>query len=299
MTEFLRHQLEIYFIENPLDAEKIANQVLINKRSREDAEKTRLNIKKKLTGNMDMTGRVAKFVDCRSKDVERREVFIVEGDSALGACKQARDPDFQAIIPIRGKILNCLKAGYDRIFKSEIITDLLKVLGCGVEVKSKANKDLSSFDINNLRWSKVIICTDADVDGYQIRTLILTMIYRLMPTLIKEGKVFIAESPLYEITCKDETWFCYTEKEKQDALLEIGDRKYTIQRSKGLGENEPEMMWLTTMNPKTRRLIKVEPDYSPEAVADKFDLLLGDNLQGRKDYIAENGAQYIDMTDLS
>ena len=299
MTDFLRHQLEVYFIENRIDAEKIAEQVLINMRSRVKAESTRLNIKKTLQSGNSMTDRIEKFVDCRSKDVSEREIFIVEGDSALGACKQARDSAFQAVMPVRGKILNCLKAEYPKIFKNDIITDLIKVLGCGVEVSSKANKNLSLFNMDNLRWSKVIICTDADVDGYQIRTLILTMIYRLMPTLIKEGMVFIAESPLYEITCKDETWFCYTEKEKQDALLEIGDRKYTIQRSKGLGENEPEMMWLTTMNPKTRRLIKVEPDYSPEAVADKFDLLLGDNLQGRKDYIAENGAQYIDMTDLS
>ena len=299
MTDFLRHQLEVYFIENRIDAEKIAEQVLINMRSRVKAESTRLNIKKTLQSGNSMTDRIEKFVDCRSKDVSEREIFIVEGDSALGACKQARDSAFQAVMPVRGKILNCLKAEYPKIFKNDIITDLIEVLGCGVEVSSKANKNLSLFNMDNLRWSKVIICTDADVDGYQIRTLILTMIYRLMPTLIKEGKVFIAESPLYEITCKDETWFCYTEKEKQDALLEIGDRKYTIQRSKGLGENEPEMMWLTTMNPKTRRLIKVEPDYSPEAVADKFDLLLGDNLQGRKDYIAENGAQYIDMTDLS
>ena len=299
MTDFLRHQLEVYFIENRIDAEKIAEQVLINMRSRVKAESTRLNIKKTLQSGNSMTDRIEKFVDCRSKDVSEREIFIVEGDSALGACKQARDSAFQAVMPVRGKILNCLKAEYPKIFKNDIITDLIKVLGCGVEVSSKANKNLSLFNMDNLRWSKVIICTDADVDGYQIRTLILTMIYRLMPTLIKEGKVFIAESPLYEITCKDETWFCYTEKEKQDALLEIGDRKYTIQRSKGLSENEPEMMWLTTMNPKTRRLIKVEPDYSPEAVADKFDLLLGDNLQGRKDYIAENGAQYIDMTDLS
>lgn len=299
MTEFLKHSLEVYFIENKIEADKIAEQVLINMRSRIKAESTRLNIKKTLQSSNSMTDRIEKFVDCRSKDVNEREIFIVEGDSALGACKQARDSAFQAIMPVRGKILNCLKAEYPKIFKSEIITDLIKVLGCGVEVSSKANKNLSLFNMDNLRWNKVIICTDADVDGFQIRTLILTMIYRLMPTLIKEGKVFIAESPLYEINCKEDTYFCYTEKEKAQVLEEIGDKKYTVQRSKGLGENEPEMMWLTTMNPKTRRLIKVEPDYSPEAVADKFDLLLGDNLQGRKDYIAENGYQYIDLTDLS
>ncbi len=299
MTEFLKHSLEVYFIENKIEADKIADQVLINMRSRIRAESTRLNIKKTLQTGNSLTDRIEKFVDCRSKEVSEREIFIVEGDSALGACKQARDSAFQAVMPVRGKILNCLKAEYSKIFKSEIITDLIKVLGCGVEVDVKANKGLSLFNLDDLRWSKVIICTDADVDGFQIRTLILTMIYRLMPTLIKEGKVFIAESPLYEINCKDETWFCYTEKEKAEALEALGDKKYTVQRSKGLGENEPDMMWLTTMNPKTRRLIKVEPDYNPEAVADKFDLLLGDNLQGRKDYIAEHGYEYIEMTDLS
>ena len=299
MTDFFRQQLEIYFLENKLDADKITNQVLINMRSRIKAESTRINIKKTLQSSNDMTSRVEKFVDCRSKDVNEREIFIVEGDSALGACKQARDSSFQAIIPVRGKILNCLKSEYDKIFKSDIIVDLIKVLGCGVEVNSKKSKDVSSFNIDDLRWNKVIICTDADVDGFQIRTLILTMIYRLMPTLIKEGKVYIAESPLYEVRYKDETWFCYTEKEKSDVLAEIGNAKYTIQRSKGLGENDADMMWLTTMNPKTRRLIKIEPDYNPDAVADKFDLLLGDNLQGRKEHIAENGYKYIELADIS
>lgn len=298
MTEFLRHQLEVYFIENPMDADKIAAQVLINKRSREDAEKTRLNMKKKLTSTMDLTNRVAKFVDCRSKDVNEREIFIVEGDSALGACKQARDPNFQAIMPIRGKILNCLKADYDKIFKSEIITDLVKVLGCGVQVKSKANKDLSSFELSLLRWNKIILCTDADFDGYQIRTLLLTMLYRLTPTLIDEGKVFIAESPLFEIQAKDETYFAYTEREKDDIVGKLEGKKYTILRSKGLGENEPDMMNLTTMNPATRRLIKVLPS-DAQNTSDVFDLLLGDNLSGRKDFIAENGYNYIDSADVS
>ena len=298
MTAFLRQSLEVYFIENPLEAEKICEQVLINKRSRENAEKTRLNIKKKLSGNLDITNRVAKFVDCRSKDTEQRELFIVEGDSALGACKQARNPDFQAIMPIRGKILNCLKADYDKIFKSEIITDLLKVLGCGVEVKSKANKNLSSFDMNALRWSKIILCTDADVDGFQIRTLLLTMLYRLTPTLIEEGKVFIAESPLYEITSKNDVYFAYDEVEKDMFIEQLGKEKFTIQRSKGLGENEPDMMNLTTMNPESRRLIKVLPA-DAEQTAEIFDVLLGDNLQGRKDYIVEHGNEYIDQLDVS
>lgn len=299
MTEFFRHQLEIYFIENKLDADKIANQILINMRSRIKAESTRINIKKTLQSSNDMTSRVEKFVDCRSKDVNEREIFIVEGDSALGACKQARDSAFQAIIPVRGKILNCLKSEYDKIFKSDIITDLIKVIGCGVEVNSKSNKELSLFSLENLRWSKVIICTDADVDGFHIRTLILTMIRRLMPTIIREGKVFIAESPLYEIRCKDQTYFCYTEKEKADVLAEIGDGKYTIQRSKGLGENDADMMWLTTMNPKTRRLIKVEPDNIEALMDEKFELFMGDDLQGRKDFIAENGHMYIDLADIS
>ncbi len=301
MTAFLKHQLEIYFIENPLEAEKIGNQVLINMRSRVKAEKTRQGIKESLIQNVsNLTNRIQKFVDCRSKDTSVRELFIVEGDSALGACKQSRNSEFQAIMPVRGKILNCLKCEYDRIFKSDIITDLIKVIGCGVEVKSKpkSGKDLVSFNLDMLRWNKIIICTDADVDGFHIRTMILAMIYRLMPTLINESKVFIAESPLYEITCGDETWFAYTEKEKADVVSKLGGKKFSIQRSKGLGENDPEMMSLTTMNPSTRRLIKIEPSMAEE-MAQKFDLLLGDDLAGRKDYIAQNGHLYLDLTDVS
>lgn len=298
MSDFLRHSLEIYFIENKADAEKIAEQVLINKRSRERSERERLNLKKTMQTGNDLANRVQKFVDCRSRDVSVREIFIVEGDSALGSCKLARNAEFQAIIPVRGKILNCLKAEYDKIFKNDIIIDLIKVLGCGVEVKSKHSKNVSTFDINNLRWSKVIICTDADVDGFQIRTLILTMIYRLMPTLINEGKVYIAETPLYEITTKDMTYFAYDDKEKGEILSKIEGQKYTMQRSKGLGENDPEMMSLTTMAPDTRRLIKVLPE-DAERTFEIFDLLLGDNLQGRKEYIADNGYLYMDEVDIS
>ena len=298
MNDFLRQSLEVYFIENHDAAEKIAAQVLVNKRSRETAEKTRINQKKKLTEKIDISNRVQKFVDCRTKDVSKREIYIVEGDSALGACKQSRDAEFQGLMPVRGKILNCLKADYPRIFKSEIITDLIKVLGCGVEVQGKAVKDLNQFDLSNLRWNKVVICTDGDVDGFQIRTLILTMLYRLCPTLINEGYVYIAETPLFEITCKEKTWFAYSEKEKADILQSLEGKKVNIQRSKGLGENDPEMMWMTTMNPETRRLVKVMPD-DAEETARVFELLLGDNLSGRKDYIAENGYKYMDMIDVS
>lgn len=298
MTDFFKESLEVYFLENKTEADRIADQVLVNKRSREDAEKARIGLKKKLSASIDISNRVQKFVDCRSKDIEKREIYIVEGDSALGACKQSRDADFQGIMPVRGKILNCLKADYGRIFKSDVIIDLLKVLGCGVEVKDKSAKDLSSFDIGNLRWSKIIICTDADVDGFQIRTLILTMLYRLTPTLIREGYVYIAESPLYEILIGNKTYFAYSDKEKAEITEKFKDKKMQINRSKGLGENEPEMMWQTTMNPETRRLIKVMPE-DAEKMANTFDLLLGDDLQGRKKYIAEYGHLFLDMADIS
>ena len=287
----------MYFIEHKAEADRVADQVLINKRSREQAEKARLNIRKKLTGSMDISNRVQKFVDCRSRDVSKREIYIVEGDSALGACKLSRDAEFQGIMPVRGKILNCLKADYGRIFKSEIITDLIKVLGCGVEVQ-KHIKELPAFELESLRWSKVIICTDADVDGFQIRTLILTMLYRLAPTLIREGYVYIAESPLYEIESGGKTWFAYSEREKAEILEGIGRAKVTINRSKGLGENDPDMMWLTTMNPETRRLIRVMPE-DAERTGEIFDLLLGDNLAGRKQHISEFGSQYLDLADIS
>jgi DNA gyrase subunit B len=298
MTDFFKSKLEIYFIENKAEAEKIAEQVLINKRSRETAEKARLNIRKKLSGSVDITSRISKFVDCRTKDISQREVYIVEGDSALGSCKMSRNAEFQGIMPVRGKTLNCLKWDYDKIFKNEIITDLIKVLGCGVEVKTKHPNDISFFDLSNLRWNKVIICTDADEDGFHIRTLILTMLYRLVPTLIQEGYVYIAESPLYEMECKGKTYFAYSDSEKNEMVKSFNGAKHTINRSKGLGENDPEMMSLTTMNPETRRLIRVMPA-DIEQTAASFDLFLGDNLSGRKEYIASNGYKYLELADIS
>ncbi len=298
MTAFFREQLQVYFIENHAEADRIIEQVLVNKRARETAEKTKIAVRKKLSGSIDIANRVQKFVDCRSRDAQKREIYIVEGDSALGAVKLSRDAEFQGIMPVRGKILNCLKADYTRIFKSEIITDLMKVLGCGVEVEAKKAKELHSFDLGNLRWNKIIICTDADVDGFQIRTLILTMLYRLCPTLIREGYVYIAESPLFEISCKEQTWFAYNEQEKAEILRKLEGKRYTLQRSKGLGENDPEMMWMTTMNPATRRLIRVMPE-DVEKTGMWFDLLLGDNLPGRKDHIAQNGHKFLELADIS
>ena len=298
MTAFFKEKLQVWFLENKQEADRAAEQILVNKRSRESAEKTRTSVKKKLSGTIDIANRVQKFVDCRSRDAAVRELYIVEGDSALGSVKMSRDAEFQGIMPVRGKILNCLKADYNKIFASPIITDLMKVLGCGVEVQGKKGKELSSFDLSALRWNKVVICTDADYDGFQIRTLILTMLYRLCPTLIRDGYVYIAESPLFEITCKDKTWFAYNEQEKAAILKELNGKKVNIQRSKGLGENDPEMMWMTTMNPETRRLIKVMPEEA-ERTAYYFDILLGDNLTERKNFIAENGARYLELADIS
>lgn len=297
VTNFLKHQTEVYFAENPAEAERIANQVLINKRSRERAETTRLDLKKKLTGTMDIANRVEKFANCRTKDIDRRELYIVEGDSALTSCKLGRNAEFQAIMPVRGKTLNCLSSTYEKIFKNEIIINLLKVIGCGVEIKNKPKADIIPFDFNAMRWSKIIICTDADKDGFHIRTLILSMLYRLLPTLIKKGKIYIAESPLFEITCKDKIYFAYNENEKQQILAKLGNARYSVQRSKGLGENEPEMMWQTTMNPVTRRLIQVTE--ADDILTEKiFDTFLGENIAARRDFITVHGSEYSDSLDI-
>ena len=302
LTSLIKEKLEIWFIENKSDGDKAITQVLANKRSRESAEKQRLTVKKKLMGSIDINNRVKKFVDCRSRDKSKRELFIVEGDSALGSVKLGRDAEFQAIMPIRGKILNCLKADINTILKSDIITDLIRVLGCGIDVKIKNNRNLAEFDIDKLNYNKVIIATDADYDGFQIRTLVATMIYVLCPKLIEEGYLYIVETPLYEISYKDKnkekTLFAFDEAEKNRLTKGLDVSKLNIQRSKGLGENEPEMMWETTMNPENRRLIRLSAE-DPIIMKDKFDLFLGNDLERRKEYIKENGHLYLDDLDLS
>ena len=297
LTEFLKTKLEVYFAENPTAAAQIGAQILLNKRSRESAERAKLDIRKKLSGAMDVTGRVEKFVACSSRDPDVRELYIVEGDSALTSCKLGRNAEFQAIIPVRGKTLNCMKSTYARIFESKIIVDLLRVIGCGVEISEKVKGDIVPFDYSSLRWNKIIICTDADEDGFQIRTLLLTIFYRLLPTLIEKNKIFIAESPLFEITAGQNTYFAYSEAEKLEILSRLGDTRYTIQRSKGLGENTPEMMSLTTMNPATRRLIMITPA-DAEETARMFETLMGDAIAARKRFIAENGYKYIANADI-
>ncbi len=297
LTEYIKQNLEIYLTENASSAAAIVSQVLINKRSREESEKHKVDIKKKLTGTIDVANRIENFISCTSKDPELREVYIVEGNSAATSCKLGRNAEFQAIMPVRGKTLNCMKSSYDKIFASDIILDLLKVIGCGVEVGSKKPGSITTFDYNLLKWSKIIICTDADEDGFQIRTLLLTMFYKLLPTLIEKGKVFIAESPLFEITSGHDTYFAYNEQEKNAIISKLGDKKYTIQRSKGLGENSAQMMWQTTMCPQTRRLIAVTPADAMETER-MFEVLLGDALQERKKYITENGHLYLADADI-
>ncbi|MDO5015712.1 MAG: toprim domain-containing protein [Eubacteriales bacterium] len=303
LSDLIRENFHVWVIEHQKEALIILDQVLVNKRSRERAESQRRNLKKKLSGQIDnIYNRVDNFVDCRSKDVNRRELYIVEGNSALGSVKMARNAEFQAVIPLRGKILNCLKASYTQIFKNDIIMDLIKLLGCGIHLEGHSKlKDVPDFNIDNLRWDKIIICTDADVDGFQIRTLILAMFYRLTPQLIEEGKIHIVESPLFEISHqagKDQkTYFAYSDREKNGLLDKLKTGKVHVQRSKGLGENEPEMMWITTMNPDTRRLYQVYPE-DADSTFEMFDILLGNNLEGRKAYISEHGHRYMDMLDV-
>jgi len=292
MRDILDNFFASYSIENKSEMDLIAKHVLVSKKVREHSEKTRLDIKKKLSGTVNnLSNRVDGFVNCKSKDNTKTELYLVEGKSALGSTKMGRDEKIQAIYALRGKILNCLKADYDKIFKNDIIVDMIRLFGCGVEVKSKHAKDLHTFDKNNLRWSKIVITTDADVDGFHIRTLILTLIHRLMPTLIEDGCVYIVESPLYEIEQNDVSVFAYSDKEK-DLIVSKMKGSFTVQRSKGLGENTAEMMWETTMNPETRKLIQVVPE-DVEKTVKAFNMFLGDNLEERKQFIEDNLHEYL------
>jgi len=303
-TEFVYRNMRKW-IETDSQSDKILTEIITNKEAREAADRVTKKVVQSLSKGITGIGnKPDKFVDCKSKDAYEREIFIVEGDSALGSCKLSRNAQFQAIMPIRGKILNCLKKDLTDILSNEVIVDLLRVLGCGIEVKSKFIEGLPKFDINKLNWGKIIICTDADLDGMQIRCLVLAMIYRLVPTLLKKGKVYIAETPLFEITygrgSNEATHFAYSEEEKEQILGDLykmgaKDSQIKIQRSKGLGENEPEMMSISTMAPETRRLIPIEYPSDDNKVAMFFNALLGNDIEMRKMLITE----YFAMTETS
>ena len=214
---------------------------------------------------------------------------MLDADSALGSCKNARDSKFQALLPVRGKTLNCLKAPIEQVLENKVIKDLITTLGCGVDIGG--SEDL--FDINKLQFDKVILTTDGDVDGFQIRVLLYTVFYRLMPELLRKGKVYVAETPLFEIVLggKDGSVFAYSVEEKNKILADLekkGKKFKKIHRSKGLGENTKEMLWMTTMNPETRRLVPLTMDIVEENVVKMSNMLFGNDLDNeRKDYIFE------------
>lgn len=292
-SRFIEGCVTRWIVDNKKDSDRVLVEIVNNKKIRERADNVRSSAIKKLSSSIDSFGsRPQKFVECASKDKSERELYIVEGDSALGSCKQARDGQFQALMPVRGKITNCLKEDLVKVLNSQIILDLLQVMGCGIEVQGNKMKELPKFDINKLNFDKLIICTDADVDGMQIRCLLLTFFYMLTPTLLREGKVYIAETPLYEITCGKETRFAYNEDEKEKVLAEFTGKRVKIQRSKGLGENDPKMMSVSTMKPETRRLIRVTYKDAEDDIRFMFNALLGDDISSRRVLINEYASAF-------
>ena len=302
LTDLIKQNLEIWMIEHRPEAEKVLDQILINKRSRETSESQRIQVKKKLMATTDVTNKVKKFVDCRSKDPNERELFICEGDSALSSLIVARDASFQALMPIRGKILNVEKASLNQVFSSDVIMDLIRVFGCGVEVRGKKlPKDIPQFDIQKLNYNKVIFASDEDVDGAHIKTLLTVLIYKMCPQLIEQGYVYYINTPLFEITDrttrKEKTFYAFSDAERDKIIKGKNPKKITIQRSKGLGENDAEMMGLFIAK-GTRKLTRITSEDAKE-MAYWFDLFMGNDVAPRKRYIAENGYKYMDDLDLS
>ena len=300
LTDLIKSNMQVWFIEHKPEADKIIEQVLINKRSREQSETQRITVKKKLMEKTDVTNKVKKFVDCRSKDPEKREIFIAEGDSALSSLIVARDPEFQALMPIRGKILNTQKASLQSVFASDIIMDLIRVLGCGVELRGKKlPKDIPAFDIDRLRFGKVIMACDSDVDGFHIVCLITTMIYNLCPQLIENGNLYYVLTPLFEIedrTGKDHEYlYAFTDEEKDMLIAGKDPKKITIQRAKGLGELDAPVM-ARFLNPATRKLVRVTAEDADE-MAQWFETLFGSDVAPRKLYL-ENHFSDISLEEL-
>lgn len=273
----------------------LINQVLLNKKAREKADAVKRKAIKELTAKIDSMGDLpSKFQRCSCKDPEKTEVYIVEGDSAKGSIVLARNKDYQAVMPLRGKIMNCLKESLENILNSEVIRNLLRIFGCGVEVKSKYINDLPKFDISKLNFGKIIICTDADHDGFHIRCLVIVMIYRLVPSLLKAGKVYIVETPLYEIKygkSRDKKVYAFDDTERDKILSKlrangVKDTQIKIKRMKGLGEADAATMAETTMNPKNRRLVRVKYPKDDTELKVLLNALMGDDIDSRKSLIS-------------
>ena len=280
--------LSFYFEENPKIVRTIIQKALASQKARLAARRARDLVRKKSV--LDNTTLPGKLADCQSSDIEYNEIFLVEGDSAGGSAKGGRDNKFQAILPLRGKILNVEKAHLERVLNSEEIKAMITAFGTGIG---------KNFDISKLRYGKIVIMTDADVDGAHIRTLLLTFLYRFMKPLVEKGHVYIAQPPLYGIIKGVKVMeYCYTEQELEEALEKYGERtNIKVQRYKGLGEMNAEQLWDTTMNPEHRILIKVEIDGEDENELDNtFDVLMGDNVEPRREFIEQNAvyAQNID-----
>ena len=264
--------------ENPQVAKKLVEKAIIAARARLAARKARELTRRK--NAMDLGGLPGKLADCKSRNVEDTEIYLVEGDSAGGSAKQGRNSDFQAILPLRGKILNVEKARLDKVLSSEEIRNMITAFGCGIG---------DDFNLEKARYGKIIIMTDADVDGAHIRTLLLTFFYRYMQPLIKEGHVFIAQPPLYLIRKNQKQhYYAYSDEELQQILDEVGrDTNPYVQRYKGLGEMNPGQLWETTMDPAARTILQVHLEDAAEA--DRiFSILMGDKVEPRRQFIEDN-----------
>ena len=283
---FFSNKLEAFLEENPKVAAAILDKALSSRRAREAARKARdLTRKRSILDSATLPGKLA---DCQSTDINENEIFIVEGNSAGGSAKGGRDNKIQAILPLRGKILNVEKAKLDRILNSEEIKAMITAFGTGI------GKD---FDISKLRYGKIIIMTDADVDGAHIRTLLLTFFYRYMKDLIDEGHVYVAQPPLYKISHGKTERYVYTDQERDKVLKDLDGANYKINRYKGLGEMNAEQLWDTTMNPDNRILLRVKEDEESTTIDDTFALLMGEKVEPRREFIEEN-AKYVTNIDV-
>lgn len=286
VDSYISENLSAFLEENPKPAKSIIDKALASRRAREAARKARdLTRKRSILDSATLPGKLA---DCQSTDIGENEIFIVEGNSAGGSAKGGRDNRIQAILPLRGKIMNVEKAHLDRVLNSEEIKNMITAFGTGIG---------KEFDISKLRYGKIIIMTDADVDGAHIRTLLLTFFYRYMKELIDEGHIYVALPPLYRISKGKKERYVYTDDEKDKFIRELGEGSYKINRYKGLGEMNAEQLWETTMDPDRRVLLRVEEDIESTSTDDTFALLMGEKVEPRRNFIQEN-AKYVTDIDV-